>query len=109
MKVVRKTSEDLENLRDLQQQHLELVLALTRANGDLLRTRQRASGMEFDVMTAERNHANGTQNAVSDAVLDKMYAQNEAAKLKLTAAEDHIEELERHLTDITWKMARPEM
>ena len=109
MKVVRKTPEDPGNLRDLQQQHLELVLALTRANGDLLRARQRASGMEFDVMTAERNHATGTQNAVSDAVLDKMYAQNEAAKLELTAAEDRIEELERHLTGITRKMARPEM
>ena len=97
-----------DNFRIVQEQHLETVLALTRANGDLLKARQRASGIEFDVLTAERNHAAGNQDDASNATLDDMYVLQRAAKLKLAAAENHIEKLEQRLTVLTLNLAAPD-
>ena len=101
-------SEDLADFWALHKQHLDLVLALTRANGDLLKARQRASGIEVDVMTAERRHAGQAQSVDGDASLDKMYALDKAAKWDLATAETHIEELECCLSEIIRKMAQPE-
>lgn len=108
MTKAQDTLEELERFRKLQQQHLDLVLALTRANGDLLKARQRASGIEFDVLTAERHHAEGTQKDIGDVALNKMYAQDAAAKQTLAAAEDIIADLEQRLSEITRNMALPE-
>lgn len=89
--------ENITRMQELQQEHLKIVLALTQANSDLLLVRQQASGIEFEVLAVERDHAEKGDKVVSEAMLSDIHSQDAQAKQKLAKAEHRVEEMERRM------------
>ncbi len=100
-----KKPKVLGKLQELQKEHLEIVLTLTRANADLLQARQQASGIEIEVIALEKDLAERGNNASDDWVLSEIHSRDATAKQKLEAAEQRVEEIDQFLAAISLRIA----
>ncbi|MEX3010570.1 hypothetical protein [Hoeflea sp. TYP-13] len=91
--------------QNLQRKHQEIVAALSEENARLLFARQRASGVEIEVLTAERDMAETPGSKDAESTLADLYEQERLTKLDLRAAEQRIEDLEQRMTAIVSEIA----
>ncbi len=86
-----------DKMQKLQQMRVAMVLLLSAENSKVMSQRQRASGKEIEVMCAERDAADGP---AASAELDRLYAEDRAAKDAVAETDAEIARMEEILAKI---------
>ena len=84
----------------LRAEHQQIVAALSQENAKLLLARQRASGAEIEVLTAEREMTENADCSQAKAALSHLYELEMVAKLELSMTERRIEDLESRMAAV---------
>jgi hypothetical protein len=100
-----KATDSPTRTQNLQRKHREIVAALSQENANLLFARQRASGVEIEVLTAERDMAEAPDSTKNESALADLYELDRLAKLELETAERRIEDLESRMAAILTDIA----
>ena len=79
---------------DFQKLRVTIVILISQENSKLLSRRQRVAGKEIEVMCAERDLAQGGDDAAHQKVLDVLYHEDTAARQALRDVEQEIARLE---------------
>lgn len=85
---------------ELQKLRVTLVILLSQENSKLLSRRQRVAGKEIEVMTAERDLAQGTPSEAGSQRLEALYVEDTALRAALQETEDEITRMEALMVKI---------
>ncbi len=77
-----------------------MIMMLSQENSKLLSRRQKVSGKEIEVMTAERDVAADTESDERAEILERLYAEDRIARAAMAETEDEIRKMERMLAKI---------
>ncbi|MBC7142842.1 MAG: hypothetical protein H5U18_11930 [Rhodobacteraceae bacterium] len=87
-------------MQDLQKMRVAMIMMLSQENSKLLSRRQKVSGKEIEVMTAERDVAADTESDERAEILERLYAEDRIARAAMAETEDEIRKMERMLAKI---------
>lgn len=85
---------------ELQKLRVALVILLSQENSKLLSRRQRVAGKEIEVMTAERDLAEGDPAQADSPLLAALYVEDTALRAALQETEDEITRMEALMVKI---------
>lgn len=94
------TEEFSGKMGELQKLRVALVILLSQETSKLLSRRQRVAGKEIEVMTAERDLAEGGETLPDPKALDQLYDEDAALKRELHETEQEIQRMEALMVKI---------
>ncbi|MGB5871167.1 MAG: hypothetical protein WBH04_13280 [Albidovulum sp.] len=94
------TTENAAKMQDLQKMRIAIIMMLSEENSKLMSRRQKVAGKEIEVMTAERDMAEGQPSPGRDAALERLYKEDRIVREAAAETERDIEKMEQTLAKI---------